>query len=415
MEILNKLIFIYFILFVISSGYITGQNKINNKKSVTVPFVLDHNRMLIDAEVQKSDGSWRKVKLWIDTGNPYLFMSQSLARDLGKDLSAKDKSATEISSLVVSNPAGIRIGNMDLNLDGVTSRVVFQPFWIFNSLHNEANLPSSVLKKYNIIFDYPKKELTIAEPGVTNPRGIASTININNETGILQMDAMIGNDSLSFALDNGASYSFISNEKLSVLTASHPEWPNITGTVGCANMWGWWPANENLSPVVRIPEIHWGQTSLKGVGIVGVFKFSPQGPTFGEWYSKKTARPVDGILGPNALKTFRVEIDYTKSKIYFEKTSEVDKQEMDIVGLSVRQLPDSTYQIVGVAKKEERLLVEGVEPEDILISIDEFKVRGHTMGRVVDALRGKPGDIHVLLLDRNGKRIKIAARVKHCL
>jgi hypothetical protein len=28
--------------------------------SVTVPVVLDHNRMLVDAEIQLKDGSWRK-------------------------------------------------------------------------------------------------------------------------------------------------------------------------------------------------------------------------------------------------------------------------------------------------------------------------------------------------------------------
>jgi len=59
--------------------------------SVTVPVVLDHNRMLVDAEIQRDDGSWRKVRLWVDSGNPDLFMNESLARDLGIDLPSSGK------------------------------------------------------------------------------------------------------------------------------------------------------------------------------------------------------------------------------------------------------------------------------------------------------------------------------------
>ena len=55
--------------------------------------ILDHNRMLVDAEFQREDGTWRKVRLWVDTGNPDLFMSDPLARDLGKNLPASRSNA----------------------------------------------------------------------------------------------------------------------------------------------------------------------------------------------------------------------------------------------------------------------------------------------------------------------------------
>jgi hypothetical protein len=53
--------------------------------SVTVPVILDHNRMLIEAEFQRKDGSWRKARLWVDTGNPGFYLSEKFARDLGMD------------------------------------------------------------------------------------------------------------------------------------------------------------------------------------------------------------------------------------------------------------------------------------------------------------------------------------------
>ena len=89
-------------------------------------------------------------------------------------------------------------------------------------------------------------------------------------------------------------------------------------------MWGWWPANEHQFPVVRIPQIQWGNEVFTDIGFVGVTKFSTNGPTLGEWYSRKTAKPVDGFIGPNALKEYRVEIDYANSLVYFEKVKEND-------------------------------------------------------------------------------------------
>jgi hypothetical protein len=394
---------------------VSCQIKVTFLKPVTIPFVLDHNRMLVDAEIQRHDSTWRKVRLWVDTGNPTFYISESLARDLGIDLSATEDTAFKSPNLQVTTPGAIRIGDKKISMDGVQSRVVFQPSWLFSTMHIDANLPSTVLKKYNVVFDYPKRQLTIAEPGGSDHRGKPSPASIQPETGIVQIDAVIDGDSLSFALDNGASYSFISEESLLKIADRHPDWPRMTGTAGCANMWGWWPANEQLFPVVRIPEIQWGQTLLSQVGMVGVPKFSPDGPTLGEWYSGKTARPVDGFLGPNAFKNYRVEIDYKNNRVYFEKGMEPDPGEMDLAGLSVRQLPDSTYQIVGVVYKEDKPMVDGIYPGDILISISDLQTKGKTMGTVVDALRGKPGEKRILILERNGQEFRIEATVKELL
>ncbi len=317
--------------------------------------------------------------------------------------------------MAVPAPASLRIGNFYLDTDSVNTIVMFQPYWLFTTMHNDANLPSSILRKYNIVFDYPNGEFTIALPNSTKPKGTESRATIHPETGIIQMDAFLDGDSLSFALDIGASYSFISEETLLKFSARNPSWPNITGTLGCANMWGWWPANEQQFPVVRIPQIQWGSEVFTDIGFVGVTKFSPDGPTLGEWYSRKTAKPVDGFIGPNALKGYRVEIDYANSLVYFEKGKDNDPTEMDMVGMSVRQLPDSTYQVVGLVQRNGKTCVEGIEPEDIIISIDDFQTKGATMGTVVDKLRGKPGDIRKIVINRNGQEVIVNARVEHFL
>lgn len=384
-------------------------------QSVTVPMILDHNRMLIEGEIQRKDGSWRKVKFWIDSGSPNFILSQSLASDLGLDLSEVENSLNKVAGIDVSPPSNVRIGNFNLDFSDIKSRVTFQPFWLFSATGNDANLPATVLKKYHIVFDYPKKQITIAEQGSLKTQGVPVHANINSKTGITQIDVSLNGDNFSMALDVGASYSFISEDKLRKFSSSHPDWPNIVGTLGDANMWGWWPVHEETFSVIRIPQIQSGEVKFEEVGIVGVPAFSPQGPSLGEWYSQKTARPVDGFLGPNALKSFRVEIDYINNMVYFEKGAEIDFREMDLVGISVRQLEDKTYQIVGVIQKDGKSLAEGVEPGDILLKIDDMSTKGLTMGKVVDALRGNPGDIRLITIERNGKKSTIDAKVKHHL
>jgi hypothetical protein len=339
-------------------------------------------------------------------------MSEPLARDLGIDLPIRDNSNNGISSLEVPTPSSIRIGGRTLNFEGVKSKVLFQPFWLFTTMHNDANLPSTVLKQYQIVFDYPGRKLTIALPGSLIHQGIPSPAHVNPKTGIVQMDAVIDGDSMSFALDNGASYSFMSEDKLLKISEKHPGWPGITGTAGCANMWGWWPPNEQTFRVVRLADIVWGQVKLYNVGIVGVPAFSADGPTLGAWYSKKTSRPVDGFLGPNAFKAYRVEIDYVNGMVWLKKVAEPDKHEMDLAGLSLHQLADSSYQVVGVVHKQGKPLVIGVDSGDILFSVGNLNTRGATMGTVVDALRGIPGEIRILGIERNGKRFRIEAKVE---
>jgi hypothetical protein len=377
--------------------------------SVTVPVVLDHNRMLVDAEIQRTDGSWREARLWIDTGNPSFYISEPLARDLGIDLSAAS------GNIEVPPPAGIRIGGMPLDFHGVRSLVMFQPHWLFSATHNDANLPSTVLARYQVVLDYPSKQLTIAEPGSLEPRGARIPASVNPRTGIVQIDAVIDGDSLSLALDNGASYSFVDSVVAERARERHPTCPRISGAVGCANMWGWWPPGEQTLPVMRLPEILCGPVRLEGVGAVGVPSVAPGGPALGAWYSRKTARPVQGFLGPNAFKAYRVRIDYAGSAVYLEKGAAPVPPDMDLVGLTLRPEADGSYTIIGVAVKDGKSVLEGVEPGGKLLQVGDLKAPGATMGTVVDALRGNPGDVRTLLLERNGKQLTIDATVMRLL
>jgi len=148
---------------------------------------------------------------------------------------------------------------------------------------------------------------------------------------------------------------------------------------------------------------------------VGIPTIPDYGPSLGEWYSMKTSRPVVGFLGANVLKAYRIEIDYADSAIYFEKNVSFDPHDMDIVGIGLRPEKDGDFTVIGIVTKDGKPVVQGIEPGDILLSVDDFAVTGNTFGTVVDALRGKPGDSRILELERNGEKFKVRAEVMRLL
>jgi len=383
-------------------------------KSITVPITLDHNRMIVEAEIQKPDSSWRTVRLWIDSGNPDFLLTTRLIHELGVDSSTIDTENKDLTTDQIIRPFGVRIGTMPLDFSGINVTLLDDPQWLFKTMDCDANLPSTVLKHYHIVFDYPSLLLTLSEPGGIDPEGVQCPARINPVTGIVQLDALIYGDSLSLALDNGASYSFLSETAFHHIIERDANLKPINGAVGCANIWGWWP-QEDEWPITRIPRMRWGDVALEDVAIVGLPNYFRDGSGLFDWYSKKSAYPVDGLLGPNAFKSFRVGIDYLNSMVYFEKTAESERHDLDIVGITVRVEIDGMYRIVGIAHIDDEPTVPGVEPGDIIVGIDGRATTGATMGTVVDALRGNPGDTHILEIERAGDVFTVETTVRRFL
>jgi hypothetical protein len=303
---------------------------------------------------------------------------------------------------------------MPLNFQGVQTGLIPDEHWLFKTMHNDGNLPSTVMKRYQIVFDYPAGRLTIAEPGVLKSRGTPSSARIHPTTGIVQMDAVIDGEKYSFALDNGASFSYVTPDIVAKLSKRHPDWPKSDGAVGCANIWGWWP-EEDRWPMIRVPKIEWGSLAISDAVIVGLPPVFRGSSNIGSWYSLKTAAPVNGFFGPNIFKAYRIEIDFPNNAVYFERGPAADVHDMDILGLTLRLMTDGRYQVIGLVGKNGKPLVEGIKSGDILLQVGDLKTTGATMGAVVDAMRGTPGDKRILKLERDGQTFTVEARVERIL
>lgn len=366
----------------------------------TLPFRLDHNRVLVEVQFQKRDGTWRRATAWVDSGNPQLALGGPLAKDLGVAW-AVDAPKTPGGKVEAAASAGMRFGRLALPLEGVSCAVF--PEWAqpFPGVPAEANLPSTVLRHFDACFDYPKRKMTLAGPGTLRFEGVRVPCLVDPKTGIVQVEVRIGDEAGSFALDNGASCTLVDEELVRRLRSKHPGWPVHTGLVGCANLWGM--RGEPELPMLRLEEMGIGPVSVAAAAAAGL----PSG--LFEWYSKKTAAPVAGLLGPNALKAFRVGIDFRGGALYLERGRRDDARDMDLVGLTLRAAHDGTYEILGASP------ASGARAGDTLLRVGVLEAEGRSMGEVVDALRGKPGDKRTLTVRREGQTLQVPARVEHLM
>ena len=55
----------------------------------------------------------------------------------------------------------------------------------------EVVLPGSVMKNYQVVFDYAGQSLTIARPNTFKPKGIAVPCRVNDKTGLISVEAVI--------------------------------------------------------------------------------------------------------------------------------------------------------------------------------------------------------------------------------
>src|SRR6266550_3582109 len=169
-------------------------------KSVTVPITLDHNRIVIDVYLPLSDGTSKRVRAWVDTGNSDLMMSQSIASLFGS-VNCDDKvcNATPPSEVVIG---GMKISLSDVHSAHVPAGVpkdVMVP-----GMSPEINLPSTVLRAHDVVFDYHNREFTIGEPGTVPFKGKPSKAQIS-ALGLIQMASQIEGQSYRLALDTGSS------------------------------------------------------------------------------------------------------------------------------------------------------------------------------------------------------------------
>lgn len=373
---------------------------------VTVPATIDHNRVVIRVDLRLPDGSSQTVRAWVDNGNPDLYLSRRVATLLSLPVKCGDQ---ECSS---PPPADIVIGGMSVPLTAVKEakiplRPVNEAAVLALGMDAEINLPSSILRQYDVLIDFVERKFSLGAPGTIHFRGASGKALVNAQNGLIQVPSQIEGKKYNLALDVGSCISFLSEELFDKLAATHADWPRMTGAVGSANMWG--APEETKWKVMSADRVQFGPLFLTNVPMVALPK-----PVV-EFFEKRAAMPTVGLVGSNVLLNYRVGLDYAHATVYFDLGRTYRFADFDVVGLILRPEADGRFTILGVADMDGKPSVDGVESGDHLEGVNDLPVRGITMGQVWSMLGGTPGREKKLTIERGGRELNVIAKVQHFL
>lgn len=376
-------------------------------KSVTVPITLDHDRIVIDVYLTLPDWSTQRVRGWVDNGNPDLYLSRRASTLMGLLVTCDDKVCTappprEITIGGMKIPLGDAIKEARIPLKPVSAASVMAP-----GMNAEINLPSTVLRNYDVLVSFPDRQLTIGQPGTISFRGTKGKVLINAANGLIQIPSKIENKNYNLALDLGSPISFLSADLFDKLSTAHADWPHMTGAVGPANMWGL--DDEPKWKLMRVDRVQYGSLFLTDVPMVDF----PQDTM--SWFEKRAGMSTVGLISSQVLLNYRVGIDYAHSLAYFEIGSTFRFPDFDVIGLVLRPELDGRYTILSAADFEGKPSVPEVQAGDHLLAVDGIPVPGSTMGQVWSMLGGSPGKERKLTVERQGKQFTVVARVQHFL
>lgn len=374
-------------------------------RSATLPIALDHNRMTVEVIFQGPSGALKAARAWVDSGGTDLVMAEPLARDLGIDFSARPAgSGQDAFATKVPVPA-TSLGGIALDTEGMFVSV--QPGRLAMPGIHQADcvLPARCLRRLHVVFDYPARQLVVARPGALTPRGAAVPCRVNPETGLFMVETVIDGEKASLGVDNGSAGTWISQTRTKAWLERHPDWPKAIGAAGSTNFFGF--PFETRGDLICLPNIAIGAVPVGETAVLGL----PQG--LFDWYSKKSAGTVIGFLGADAIARFRVEVDFPGGMTWWEAGPAREVRDLDIVGITLSAGRDGSFTVAGVVSQNGQPSVQGVQRGDKLLSVDALDATNAPMGKVIDALRGKPGDTRVLRLSRAGKTFSVTATVVH--
>jgi hypothetical protein len=377
----------------------------NDSAPVTVPMAVDHNQPLIDVVIPRSDGSTMQVKALIDVASPNLRMSRSVAEALGTTIHCD---AQVCAGTLTSQAPAIYAGETKINIPPTSEiKIPAGDGKIFPGTNIEITLPSTLLRNYDVLVDFPDRRFTLGQPGTVHFKGAESKAQIDPGNGIIQVPSKIENKKCNLILDLAAPISRLSADLFEKLFAAHLDWPRMTGAVGPANVGE--TDSETKLKIMRVDRVQFGSLFLidlpaeeNSENQSAKFK-SPSGPE------------IAGLLGADVLLNYRVGIDYAHSILYFDIGRMSQFPEFDVVGLTLRPESGGGFTVIGIVEFEGNPSVPGVQIGDRLIAVDGIPVTNSTIGQAWSMLGGSPGQERTLTIERSGKEITVVATVRHFL
>lgn len=165
------------------------------------------------------------------------------------------------------------------------------------------NLGYSFLKDHILCINYPEKKLRLTSPeNFTNPSGNKNIFMLaNTAKPVVIVNVYIdGKGPFAFILDTGASVTNISNEMAGSLGLAVSSGPEITAAAGKVK-----------TSFAMLTEVRIGNDSQNNLPVLIGSYF--------EMLSKVIGKKIDGVLGYDFMKYYKITINYPADTLYLKK------------------------------------------------------------------------------------------------
>jgi len=372
-------------------------------KEATGPLIVEGNVPIVELELKRLGGGFRKARFAIDTGGGAFILGSKLMDEVTKPLGASVQEEGE--QFVRLTMPTAQFQGLSLDLAGVP--IIGVPGNVRALPRNDVEglIPGCLLCKYDVVFDYPGHHFTLAAPGTLAHLGKPLKISVGKRNGFPRIEAEIAGKKYGFLLDTGGSFTMLT-EPL-VKEFAKPVTPT-TGAVGFANMFG--GPTEASALMTRIAEVKLGDDVLTGVGVV-----SRQVGTFEKYMSGMMPAPIVGSIAGNVLRDYRVQIDYAGTTVYLTRAGHSVDADQVTVGLVLRARLSGEFEVSSVSSGADPAVAKDIHTRDILVSVGDHELKGGTLAAAALALSGDPGTKKRLVLKRDGKTMEFLAPVKQIL
>jgi hypothetical protein len=336
--------------------------------------------------------SGRQGRVLVDTAGSDLCIRQSLADELG--LIVHDwVEGPDGATVAVVDPPALAVGDAALDTEGLVAYAFddVRPLGLA-ARHAEVLLPATVLRRHHIVLDDPGGSMHVGPPGSLERRGVPVAATVHAVTGAFVTSIEVDDEVIDLVIDTAVGCSLATDSVMRSWQSANPGWPASASAIGPANMTGL--AVEARVPMLRVPLVQWGPFSLPDMAFA--------------WRSGDT--DVAGSLGANALRLFRLDLDWSAASVRVEQGEPFGEDGTEVVGVVLGIDDDGAYAVTATVSG-----LDEVRPGDQLLAVDGRDVADLELPGVLAMLQGTAGDRHRLSLRRGDEALDVVAPVLRLL
>lgn len=280
-----------------------------DKSSVTVPFDLIDNRIVIDVKLD-GKGPYRFI---FDSGAGAV-VSMELARATGLKVEGLTKGAGGVGESTVergqTNISDTEVAGLHLKDEGYGVLSFADNKYVFGANRIDGILGYPLFRRYVVRIDYERRQLTFIEPSQFAYKGSGTAVPIDFDYHLPLVKGELDGINGTFVIDTGARSALL-------LYGPFVEQHGLREKYGATieGVTGWGIGGPVRSQIARVRLLKLGAVEVKN--LVARFSLQRSGAL--------TNSDRAALVGPDVLKQFTTYFDYSRRQIIFEKNADYGK------------------------------------------------------------------------------------------